>query len=215
MFVCIKLKQFYLLINWFWVCFFHSDYVKVIYITGLLIWIMHSPKSIESTMYISAVHTYNNRQLKNGIYLSLITCCKMGEYMYIALSAFHWEFFIYSFDILYGRWIRWNFRHVISLLTHFDFRIWLIWLFLHIGKTRAEGFSNRWTWNRNYHIYIDLKIRLLQKRENERLNGCFKYTKNGINSVQYIPVHIKAQKHIYLCMHAFMLDPQSRPYFLF
>lgn len=153
MFVCIKLKQFYLLINWFWVCFFHSDYVKVIYISGLLIWIMHSPKSIESTMYISAVHTYNNRQLKNGIYLSLITCCKMGEYMYIALSAFHWEFFIYSFDILYGRWIRWNFRHVISLLTHFDFRIWLIWLFLHIGKTRAEGFSNRWTWNRNYHIY--------------------------------------------------------------
>lgn len=93
MFVCIKLKQFYLLINWFWVCFFHSDYVKVIYTTGLLIWIMHSPKSIESTMYISAVHTYNNRQLKNGIYLSLITCCKMGEYMYIALSAFHWEFF--------------------------------------------------------------------------------------------------------------------------
>lgn len=135
--------------------------------------------------------------------------------MYIALSAFHWEFFIYSFDILYGRWIRWNFRHVISLLTHFDFRIWLIWLFFHIGKTRAEGFSNRWTWNRNYHIYIDLKIRLLQKRENERLNGCFKYTKNGINSVQYIPVHNKAQKHIYLCMHAFMLDPQSRPYFLF
>lgn len=64
-------------------------------------------------------------------------------------------------------------------------------------------------------IYIDLKIRLLQKRENERLNGYFQYTKDGINSVQYIPVHNKAQKHIYLCMHAFMLDPQSRPYFLF
>lgn len=88
MFVCIKLKQFYLLINWFWVCFFHSDYVKVIYITGLLIWIMHSPKSIESTMYISAVHTYNNRQLKNGIYLSLITCCKMREYIYIHVHCF-------------------------------------------------------------------------------------------------------------------------------
>lgn len=55
----------------------------------------------------------------------------------------------------------------------------------------------------------------MQKRENERLNGCFQYTKNGINSVQYIPVHNKAQKHIYLCMHAFMLDPQSRPYFSF
>lgn len=59
---------------------------------------------------------------------------------------------------------------------------------------------------------------MLQKRENERLNGYFQYTKNGINSVQYTPVHIKAQKHIYIiytciCMDTFMLDPQSRPYF--
>lgn len=207
-------KQFYLLINWFWLCFFHSDYVKAIYIIGLLIWIMHSPKSIESTMYTSAVHTYNNRQIKNGIYLSLIIAVKWENTCTLLYQHFI-ENFLYTalifcmeggsaeiFDMLF---LFWPISTSGFDLSDFSFT----------GKTRAEGFSNRWTWNRNYHIYIDLKIRLLQKRENERLNGCFKYTKNGINSVQYIPVHIKAQKHIYLCMHAFMLDPQSRPYFLF
>lgn len=94
MFVCIKLKQFYLLINWFWVCFFHSDYVKVIYITGLLIWIMHSPKSIESTMYTSAVHSFNNRQIKNGIYLSLIIAVKWENTCTLLYQYFTENFFI-------------------------------------------------------------------------------------------------------------------------
>lgn len=134
--------------------------------------------------------------------------------MYIALSAFHWEFFYQHFieNFLYTALI---FCMEGGSAEIFDM-LFLFWPISTSGFDLSDfSFTKGKRGQRAFPIaelgieiiiYIDLKIRLLQKRENERLNGYFQYTKNGINSVQYIPVHNKAQKHIYIIHTCICMD---------